>query len=262
MKPYLAILSARFRLLLQYRAAAAAGFGCQLFWGLIRMMIFQAFFENATDSMPMNIEQVVTYVWLGQAFILLIPFRMDRDLEEKIRTGHVAYELLRPVDLYCLIFSRIVAARVAPVMLRAVPMLIVATLAGWIRWPGPASIAAGTVAIGGAMLLAASLSALASISMFWTISGRGLMVVLGPLMWLLSGIMVPLPLFPESLQPLLNALPYRGLIDIPLRTIAGHIPPTGIGWVLLHQLAWTSGLVVLGRWMLSRGLRRVVVQGG
>lgn len=43
MTPYLAILSARFRTLLQYRAAAAAGFGTQLFWGLIRMMIFEAF---------------------------------------------------------------------------------------------------------------------------------------------------------------------------------------------------------------------------
>ena len=36
MRPYWAVLSARFRMLLQYRAAALAGLGTQVFWGLIR----------------------------------------------------------------------------------------------------------------------------------------------------------------------------------------------------------------------------------
>jgi ABC-type uncharacterized transport system permease subunit len=29
-----------------------------------------------------------------------------------------------------------------------------------------------------------------------------------------------------------------------------------------HQLLWTAILVLVGRWLLSRALRRVVVQGG
>jgi hypothetical protein len=37
MKPYLAILSSRFLALMQYRAAAIAGAGTQLFFGLVRM---------------------------------------------------------------------------------------------------------------------------------------------------------------------------------------------------------------------------------
>jgi len=67
-RPYLAILSARFRTLLQYRAAAIAGFGTQVFWGLIRMMIFLAFLENAVHP-PLNAAQTVGYVWLTQAFL-------------------------------------------------------------------------------------------------------------------------------------------------------------------------------------------------
>jgi len=46
MQPYLAILSARFRTLLQYRVAGLAGIGTQLFWGLIRVMIFDAFYRS------------------------------------------------------------------------------------------------------------------------------------------------------------------------------------------------------------------------
>ena len=40
MRPYLAIVSARFRMLLQYRAAAIAGLWTQVFFGLVLIMIY------------------------------------------------------------------------------------------------------------------------------------------------------------------------------------------------------------------------------
>ena len=262
MKPYLAILSARFRMMLQYRAAAAAGFVCQLFWGLIRMMIFQAFYENADATAPMTEQQVTTYVWLGQAFLMLIPFRSDHELVEMIRTGNVAYEMLRPVDLYTFWYARAVAGRVAMTVLRAAPMLIVATLMGWLHWPGAAELAAFAAAIIGAVLLGASIWVLMTITMFWTIAGEGISNLASGAMFLLSGMIVPLPLFPDWMQPVLNILPFRGICDVPHRIFAGNIPPSALPGVLMHQLAWAAGLVLFGRWLLARGTRRLVVQGG
>ena len=85
MKAYTSVLSARFRTLLQYRAAAIAGLGTQLFWGLIRMMIFEAFYRSSTTPQPMTIDIVVGYVWLGQAFILIQPWGVDPDVRNQIR---------------------------------------------------------------------------------------------------------------------------------------------------------------------------------
>ncbi|KKK89381.1 hypothetical protein LCGC14_2733670, partial [marine sediment metagenome] len=121
MRPYLAILSARFRALLQYRAAAVAGMGTQVFWGLIRTMIFVAFFEGSSADSPMSKADVVAYIWLGQAFFAMFPLRVDAEVAEMIRTGNVAYELLRPVDIYSLWMARSIAARIAPPILRAGP---------------------------------------------------------------------------------------------------------------------------------------------
>ena len=262
MRPYVAMLSARFRALLQYRAAAAAGFGTQLFWGLIRMMIFAAFYENATQSVPMPLEHVVTYVWLGQAFFALIPIRVDRELAMMIRAGNVAYELLRPVDLYALWFSRSMAARIAPTALRAAPMLVLASLMGWIRWPGVANVAACAAGMLGAALLSSAITTLMTISMLWTISGEGISRLLMLLSYLLSGMVVPLPLFPDALQPVLNVLPFRGLCDLPYRLFTGHIPLSELPYALGHQLAWVAALALLGRWLLGRAARRLVIQGG
>jgi len=262
MKAYTAILSARFRALLQYRAAAVGGFGCQLFWGLIRMMIFTGFYASSTAPAPMPLEQVITYIWLGQAFFAMFPLRLDGEVVQMIRTGNVAYELLRPVDLFSFWYSRALAARLAPTALRAAPLLAIAAAAGWIRWTGPANVAACAAALLGAVLLSAALSTLVTISLFWTISGQGVNQLVVTLSFLLSGMIVPLPLFPDSFQPVLAALPFRGLCDAPYRLYTGHIPLRELPAALAHQLAWTAGLIFFGRWLLRRAVRRLVVQGG
>lgn len=263
MRPYLAILSARFRALLQYRAAAIAGLGTQVFWGLIRMMIFIAFYENAPSAPPMQLDQVVAYIWLGQAFLMLLPgFHNDTELEMMIRTGNISYELLRPVDLYNLWLSRSIAGRIAPTALRAAPILVLAAVAGWIRLPSPAGLAAFAAAIIAAAVLSSAICTVLTITMFWTTSGQGIARLSAVAIYFLSGIVIPLPLFPDFMQPILNVLPFRGLMDVPFRLYTGHIAASDGLAVIGQQLAWTAALMLFGRWLLSRGLRRVVVQGG
>ena len=67
LSPYRAILSARFRMLLQYRAAALAGLWTQIFFGLVLLMIYEAFYRSTMLRQPMTFAEIVTYVWLGQA---------------------------------------------------------------------------------------------------------------------------------------------------------------------------------------------------
>lgn len=263
MTAYWAILSARFRMLLQYRAAAVAGLGTQLFWGLIRVMIFDAFYRSTTSPQPMSYTEVVTYVWLGQAFLGMLPWMPDMEVRAMMRAGTVAYELLRPLDLYSLWFARAVASRTAPTLLRAIPMFVIAGL--FFDFQLPASWAAGwawAAAMLGALLLGSAISLLLTMSMLWTVSGEGVSALIPTLVMVLSGMMVPLPFFPDWAQSLLNVLPFRGLIDVPFRLYLGHLPPNTCLPLLAHQLAWTVALVLLGRWILARGTRRLVVQGG
>ena len=262
MRPHLAMLSARFRALLQYRAAALAGFFTQMFWGLIRMMIFAAFYASTTAPQPMTLEQVTAYVWLSQAFLLLLPFRADPQIAETIRSGNVASELVRPVGLYGIWLSRAVANRTAPVLLRCLPQLAIATAFGWIRWDNPAGIAACALSLVGALAISATLSVLFDITVFWTLSGQGINSILSAAMFVLSGMIVPLPLFPAWLQDVLAWLPFRGLIDIPFRLFTGDLPALHVWPLLAQQLAWALALAGLGRLVLAAGLRRVVVQGG
>lgn len=260
---YWAIFTARCRTLLQYRAAALAGLVTQVFWGLLRIMILAAFYRSSAAAQPMTLEECVTYVWLGQASLLIVLFGVDRDVQQMIDSGTVAYELLRPLDLYNLWFARAVALRTAPVLLRAAPMFVLAGL--FFGMSAPPSLACAVLWVAatvGAVSLAAAIGTLTTITLLWTVSGKGMTYMLPSVVFVFSGMIVPLPLWPDWLQPLLNFLPFRGLADTPYRLYLGHIPPHDAFYVLAHQAAWTLVFIAAGRGLLARGMHRVVAQGG
>ncbi|HEY5943981.1 MAG TPA: ABC-2 family transporter protein [Kofleriaceae bacterium] len=267
---YVAIVSARFRALLQYRAAALGGLFTQTFFGLVRIMILRAFYAASIVAAPMALPRVVSYVWLGQATLLLIPWRTDEDIAEQIRTGNVVYELTRPLDLYTVWFARSFAWRTAPVFLRMLPMFVVAMVIvpliapGWELAPPPsiAALAMWVACFVGAVMISAALTALMNVTLMWTITGDGVPMLVATCATMFGGLVIPLPLFPEWAKPVLYALPFAGMLDLPSRVFSGDIAVSAAPWVLAHQLAWTLALVALGRWLLSRGVRRLVVQGG
>ena len=267
---YVAVVSARYRNLLQYRAAAFAGFVTQLFWGAVRLMILGAFFAAAKGPQPMNMAEVVAYIWLGQALLGMLPWNTDADFKEQVASGAVAYDMLRPLDLYGYWFARTLAFRTATTTLRAIPMVVFAMLllpaVGLAEWALPVPSATALVgflaAIVAAALLSTAITVLAHISMLWTVSGEGVDRILPGFVTILSGMVVPLPLFPDWLQPFLDWQPFRGLGDVPYRIYSGNIPFADAGGEILFTLAWTAVLVWLGRALLARGVRRLVVQGG
>lgn len=263
MRAYWAVVSARFRMLLQYRTAAVAGLGTQLFFGLLLIMIYEAFYRSNPSPQPMTAHEIVTYVWLGQALLGLFPWNVEPDIRSIVRSGDVVYELLRPLDLYTFWFSRALARRTAPTVLRAVPMFLIAGLFFGLQ-PPPSWASAGlwVVATLGAILLSCAISTLLNISLLWTISGEGISQLVIATVSIFSGMYVPLPFFPDWAQPVLNILPFRGLIDTPFRLYLGHIPPGHALSALAHQAIWIVVLVGLGRWTFARGTRRLVIQGG
>ena len=262
-KSYIAVLSARFRALLQYRAAAFAGFGTQLFWGLIRVMIFEAFYRSSTAPQPMTVDEVVTYIWLGQTFLVLIIIHADPDVRDMVRSGNIVYELVRPANLYFFWYSRAIAQRTAPGVFRALPMFITASLFFNLQMPPNISATcAWLVSMLFAVLISAAITNLLNISLLWTISGEGIGYLLTALTWLLSGVTIPLLFFPDWAQATINILPFRYIMDIPFRFYLGHIPPEQIWYHLPFQIAYLIALITVGHLVLTRGIRRLVAQGG
>lgn len=270
-RPYIAIFGARFLMMLQYRAAALAGVVTQFWFGAIMVMSLAAFYASGHGAPPITLAQSITYIWLGQAFLGLLPWNVDTDIAEMMRSGNIGYERLRPVDTYAYWFARAAAWRAAGTLLRCVPLILATAilfpllgLENWsMRPPANAeALALFLVSMVCVLLLTSAMTTIVNISIVWMMSPLGINSVTASLSIILSGMVIPLPLFPRWAQLALFVQPFASLVDLPYRIYFGNLHGAAALGAIGVQLFWTLAFVGFGRSFMARVMRRVQVQGG
>lgn len=267
MKKYLAYFRMEFLNGLQYRAAAAAGVATQFAWGFMEILLFRAFYQADPGASPMTFPQLVSYLWLQQAFLALyMIWFLDNDIFESITSGAVAYELCRPVALYRMWFAKNLADRLSRAVLRCFPILLVAVLLPEpFRMGPPVDIThflLFLVSMALAFLLVVAFCMLVYITAFYTLSPIGIRVIASSLAELLTGAVVPLPFFPDNVRRIVELLPFAYMQNLPLRIYSGNITGSELCIDTAFQLGWLVVLVALGNLWIRRALRKAVIQGG
>jgi ABC-2 type transport system permease protein len=272
-RPYVAAFSARFLLMLQYRAAAIAGFLTQCWWGAIKIMVYAAFFRASAASVhpSMTLAQVATYTWLNQGLLALMPWGCDPEVALAMRTGVVMYDRLRPVDAYSYWYARAAAFMTSRALPRSILMVLVAgvgmRLLGFreLSWAPPANAGQGALFVLSLVLMVSLSSAfmmLLNIAVVVTLNDRWVSQSMNPLLVVLSGSLVPLALYPDWAQRALFLQPFAGVVDIPFRIYSGNLVGALAYEGLALQLLWTVVLVLVGRMWMEHVMQRLEVQGG
>ena len=267
MKQYLSFFRIRFLAGLQYRAAAWAGVATQYAWGGMTILLFWAFSQHGEASFPMPFQALSSYIWLQQSFLaMFMTWFYDNDIFHSITSGSIAYELCRPCDLYAMWFVKNMAIRLSRVVLRCAPILLVAAVLPspfGVRLPADlwcAGLFPVSMLLGFLVLVAFSM--LIYISAFYTISPLGLRNLAASVMQLFTGSLIPIPFFPEWLQPLIYALPFASMQNTPFLIYTGYLNLQEALNRMGLQLIWLVLLLLLGRVLMKRALKKVVVQGG
>ena len=263
MKAYISAFRMRWKMEMQYRGAVVGGVICQVLFGLILVALYRALYQSKPQPMPL--ESVTSYVWLQQAFFRML-LSSDDDLRDKVRTGAIAYELCRPVELYGYYFARIMAQKLLGSLLRAAPMLIFAFLLprGWGLLP-PVSfwaLAASALALGlGLLCMCAMENIIVAVSMR-TLDFRGASQLMTLLITLFGGNILPLTLFPDAWQRVITALPYAQMLDAPIRLYTGERALSQAPGALALQAAWVLALMGAGLLLWRMNQKKMIVQGG
>lgn len=77
-----------------------------------------------------------------------------------------------------------------------------------------------------------------------------------------TGAVIPFPFFPMGMRTVLEALPFAAMQNMPLRIYSGNIMGADALKGILFQIIWFVLLVVLGKYLMNRSLKKVIVQGG
>ena len=261
-RPYLTVFRLRALMETQYRAAALGGLVTQVFFGLVYICLYTVLY-NGSD--PQALRDTITYVWIQQMFFRMM-FSSDNELTNLIMNGGVAYMMVRPLDQHRFWVCRDVGGRLVGAAMRMVPMLLVQLiLPPELRMSlpeSPVALAQFVLSVClGAVCLCELMAILDAINMK-TLDKRGVSAILNLTMMTFSGNVIPLTLFPDTLQTLIRYQPFAQALDAPIRMYQ-HAAATP-EWALNVgvQLVWIMVLRALGRWMWQRRLDDMIVQGG
>ena len=97
---------------------------------------------------------------------------------------------------------------------------------------------------------------------FKTLSGKGTYRIVNTLCAVLGGMYVPLVFMPQSIQNVLNYLPFRFIMDLPARIYIGNIPPLEAIKLIGIAIAWLVTLIILGKLLIKQASKNTVIQGG
>lgn len=267
MKSYISYFKLKFITGLQYRAAALAGLSTQFFFGFVYIAVYVAFYESGSSNLPMELTQLVSYVWLSQSLYALINlWYKDKEIINMIKTGNVAYELCRPQDLYLMWASKILGERLSQVALRCLPVILVAIILpkpyNLVLNPTLPTLLLFLVSITLSSILMTVLVLLYHIICLFTLDEKGVVNIFMVVSDILSGLIIPVPFFPQFLQNISNILPFMYISDFPIRIFVGNIGHIQglIGIVI--QIIWIIILVIIGRLLIKKALKKAVIQGG
>lgn len=267
MKKYLSFFRIRFLSGLQYRLVMFSAMTTQILWAILEILAFYALWQNSSASFPMEFDATVTYVWLKEAFLALFnTWAADDDTANIFIDGGIAYEMCRPISMYGMWFSRSLAGRLSEAALRCIPVLLAAVLL-----PAPFKISAPagpaafilfilTTILG--LFVTLSFCIMVYILCFFTISPKGWRMVLTGAVDLLSGMLLPLPFFPEPVRKVVELLPFASMGNVPFRIYSGDLAGAPMLRAIVLQLTWLGIMVICGNLICRRAQHRVVVQGG
>ncbi|WP_229831059.1 ABC transporter permease [Actinoplanes ianthinogenes] len=235
-------------------------------FGYLRCYVLLAVAASAPGGRPAGYDpqQLATYVWLGQGLLSVVLLWGWADLAERIRTGDVAADLLRPVAPLTAYLAADLGRAGHAMLTRFVVPVVVGVLCFPLRIPTrwqtvPLFLASVLLAV----IVSFGCRYLVNTTAYWLHDARGpiMLWVLGA--GVLGGLYFPLRMLPEWLAVTLwVATPMPSLLQTPLDVAAerdGLALQAGLVGV---QACWAVGLLLLARLVQRRAERRLVVQGG
>ena len=266
MSLYAAIAARAFRRYSTYRAATLAGIFTNSVFGVIYSYAYLALWEQRPHAGGYDSTDAVTYVWLGQALLMTVAFwggGATDDLAVRIRSGDVAIDLYRPVGLLRWYLAADLGRAAYHLVTRGVGPTLIGALVFDITWPrSPVAWLAVALSIVLAVVVSFAIRFMLASTAFWLLDANGPRVLGGVLGLFLSGMVLPLVLFPDGLRDVALALPWASYLQTPADLWLGH----RTGWSMVGGLAlqalWAVVLLACCRLVLHAATRKVVVQGG
>jgi ABC-2 type transport system permease protein len=259
---YLEVVRTTARRMSTYRRATFAGVFTNTVFGLILAYVQLAVFRDREIG-GFDATDALTYVFVVQGLLMVVGIFGSSEQADRVMTGEVAMDLSRPYDFQAWWAAVAYGQALYYAVFRGIPPFLVGALVFDLRLPTAATTwLAFVLSVAFGVGIAWAFGFIVQCAAFWLIDIRGLSTLSWFTAQLLAGVLLPLVLFPDWLEPTVRILPFSGMVALPVEIFLGKHPGVEVLSIFGTQLAWVAVLVLIGRAVLARAVTKVVVQGG
>lgn len=264
MKKYLFVYRTTLQRFVEYRSELVIDFVGKLFIPIsVQWLLWKAVTES-TDT-----GQIASYDFpslIQYSLFSIVIYNLmktdytEREIARAIREGDLNKFLSKPVDFAAYYFAVFLGDN-TPVIVSGIALYLVCAAVGMLSVNGLMLVCA-VVAIFLAMAVAYLMGFLIAMLAFWMDEVWTLFVMKNLVLWFLTGHLVPLDMFPASVQALCKLLPFGYLAYFPTKVLMHKLPLSEVLWGLGAVLSWAVVFYISYKLFWNYALRKYGAFGG
>lgn len=262
---YLSFVLRGFQRAITYRFQFWVELVINLLFMYVYVCVWRALYVGRGSVAGYDRSQLLTYIIVSQTLITFqFTLGVRRIIEQKVRSGEVAIDLVRPIDFQGMILATGCGTALHTLLFNMAPKFTLFAVSGVVGPPASA-MALGLFLISAVLgfLILFGLEFLIGVAAFWLVEVAGLhAMVMWGLAWFFSGYFLPLEFFPHWLAAIARTLPFAAMVYTPAAIYVGTFTGLAAVAAVLGQLVWAAVLLGAGRLLFALAHRRLVVQGG
>ena len=229
---------------------------------LVLTSLWKAIYTHTQQIKEANLEEMVTYAVVATILSMTLRINLEFQIEDKIRTGNICFDLIKPVDFQLSSFANTMGSILFNFIMKGIPLYVISLIVFKIAIPSYLNILGFGLSVFLSSIIFFLLSFITGMICFWTKLIWSYVMLKQVLVIFLSGMIIPLWFFPVPLKVIAVCLPFKTLYFLPTSIYIGKINGIEILLFLFQQFIWIVILIFAGRILWNKALRRISIQGG
>ncbi|MTI66332.1 MAG: hypothetical protein FH753_06995 [Firmicutes bacterium] len=218
--------------------------------------------EISTEMGMISLKEMVSYAILSTGISIIISSNTILEFEDKIRTGQIAMDLIKPMKFKLYLFFENLGNNLFRIIFELIPVVIVGILCFGIDTPSREYAFFFLIALINGMIIYFILTCILGQLSFWLLTVWHLDKLLNDMLKIFSGRFIPLWFFPKIFIIISAFLPFRLIYFSPMSIYLEKVSKIEIGNILIQQIGWILILFILDTILWKKGINKLVVQGG
>ncbi|MEX2303328.1 MAG: ABC-2 family transporter protein [Bryobacterales bacterium] len=208
-------------------------------------------------------DEMVTYVAVGWVIRSVYFNNIDQNMATDVLEGNIAMAMLKPVSVQSIYVGQALGEAGFRLVMLTAPAAFVVSLMFPLQGPAsPKAFGLFLASLGLSIALTGALNFIVGCCAVRLKSILGLLRAKFYVQELLSGLLVPMTMFPAALQTVMAYLPFQHIAYTPLRIYLGKLEGAAALEALGIQALWTIALLAFGARFWHLMARKITIHGG